>query len=91
VSEAKRRLIRQLRLLADSTTFPEEAKSARAKADKLEAELPKQQQAPPTTLDDMAHVLDAASYMRAGFDIFNQETLRAMMQQAMDQMRKDGL
>lgn len=39
MSEAKRRKIRQLRALAASTTFPEEAKSANAKADKLEAEL----------------------------------------------------
>ena len=39
MSAATRRKIAQLRALAASTTFPEEAKSARAKADKLEAEL----------------------------------------------------
>lgn len=39
MSDAKRRKIRQLRALAASTTFPAEAASARAKADKLEAEL----------------------------------------------------
>lgn len=33
----KRRIIDQLRAKADSTTFPEEAKSLRERADKLEA------------------------------------------------------
>lgn len=39
MSEAKRRKIRQIRALAASTTFPEEAKSARAKADAMEKTL----------------------------------------------------
>jgi hypothetical protein len=39
VSEPTRRKIRQLRALAASTTFPAEAASATAKADKLEAAL----------------------------------------------------
>lgn len=39
MSQATRRKIEQLRALAASTTFPEEAKSARAKADQLEASL----------------------------------------------------
>jgi hypothetical protein len=39
MSTATHRKIAQLRALAASTTFPEEAKSARAKADKLEATL----------------------------------------------------
>jgi hypothetical protein len=39
MTDSVRRKIKQLRALAASTTFPEEAKSARAKADKLEQSL----------------------------------------------------
>lgn len=39
MSQSTRRKIAQLRALAASTTFPEEAKSAKTKADQLEASL----------------------------------------------------
>lgn len=74
--EAKRRKIKQLRALADSTTFPAEAASARAKADKLEGELsdpranddhgPDARAAPRTPpMPDPHSFADTSSYLNA--------------------------
>lgn len=84
MSTAKRRKIRQLRALAASTTFPAEAASARAKADAMEATLPK--------VEPSEHVFDPASYLGAGFHSFAMDRfVREVMQQMMDDMMKGGL
>jgi hypothetical protein len=93
--DAKRRKIKQLRALAESTTFPAEAASARAKADKLEAELPKSEPKPQQSpwLDGLALAQQQAQgqyidphqfgsfgdYMNARMDQYWQAQFDAMM------------
>jgi hypothetical protein len=83
MSESTRRKIKQLRALAASTTFPEEAKSARAKADQLEATLGPQQ----------SHAADAAAYHRgvSGFTFYSitPEQMRIIQEELIKRMDRD--
>lgn len=62
MSADKRRKIARLRALAASTTFPHEAASARAKADKLEAELGGPEKPSVSFPDPSDHLNDLRAY-----------------------------
>jgi hypothetical protein len=93
MSAATRRKIAQLRALAASTTFPEEAKSARAKADKLEAKLGA---APRDNLGDFREALGLAreqartsNHASDAYRYFEAMAANAVMRQAMmDHLRR---
>jgi hypothetical protein len=95
MSAAVRRRITQLRALAKSTTFPEEAKSATAKADQLEASLPPEQRGNvrrTLSLDELMQAMQDQAQAQAGLSAVDPRGyFNALVEQMLNEMAKRGL
>lgn len=84
-----RTLVRQLRAKADSTTFPEEATSLRARADKLEAKYFPGQPGPGTDPFDRTEAARRAAADQAAEHLRRRAAYAAMMARLMAQRSVD--